>query len=105
MNEATGPGRKSLLVGSAMIAVQGLIRQAIVEARFRGVADYRNDKYVTEYNRALEALKKGQPFEVGLEFTELTDRLALAQQTLRVSVEEWEAAVPFKVKGDYFHKC
>jgi hypothetical protein len=105
MNEAPGPGRRSLIVGAAMIAIQGLIRQAIVEARFRGTPDYRTDKYVIEYQRALEALKKGEPYEVGLEFTDLTDRLALAQQTLRVSVDEWQSLVPFKVKGDFFHRA
>lgn len=105
MNEAPpGPSRRSLIVGAAMVAVQGLISQTIVEARHRGTIDYRTDKYVTEYQRALDALKKGLPYEVGLEFTDLTDRLALTQQTLRVSVDEWQALVPFKVKGDFFHQ-
>jgi hypothetical protein len=92
MPEYTVPSRAGLLVGAALVALHGLQQESILQARHWGYDDWNKHETYAECKRLIAALRRYEP--VTTTFKSVMDLMAHTCQTLRVSVEEWEASVP-----------
>ena len=90
--ELTIPSRQGLILGGALVALAGLMKERALEARHFGYADSNRHRGYALAKQALEALRTGERFVT--EDERILDLMAHTRQTMRVSYEEWEASVP-----------
>lgn len=88
----TTPSRAGLVLGSALVALHGLQQESLLEARHWKYEDWNEHKTYAECKRLYAALRAGEA--VSTSFERIVDLMAHTRQTLHVSLEEWEAAVP-----------
>lgn len=86
------PSRKGLILGAALVALHGLQQESLLEARHWKYENWDDHKTYAECKRLYAALRAGQPTSTS--FERIVDLMAHTRQTLRVSIEEWEDAVP-----------
>lgn len=87
------PSRRGLLLGAALVALHGLRQERILGARLRTPgSDFTGDRDVVACTEAIATLQDGGPLVTG--DRGILDLMAHTQQVLRVSYEEWEAAIP-----------
>jgi hypothetical protein len=95
MTEYTNPSRQALIIGAAIIALRGLEDRFVEEARRNNLgkpdADYNDNVRVIEIRELIDAVKNQRA--CATDDVAVTDMLAYAQQTLRVSHDEWESLV------------
>jgi hypothetical protein len=93
MSDFSQPSRTGLILGAAIVALQGVRNEYTLQARHFGNTDYASHPGYVEATRVMEALRHGQPVESS--FERVVDVLAFVQQALRVSHDEWALCVPF----------
>jgi len=95
--EVVTPPRKGLILGSAMVALAGLMKERALEARHFGYADSNLHAGYALAKMAMETLRRGGAFVTDDE--RILDLMAHTRQTMRVSYEEWDACVPVHSKA------
>lgn len=86
------PSRKGLILGAALVALHGLQQESLLEARHWRYENWDDHKTYAECKRLYAALRAGQ--SASTSFERIVDLMAHTRQTLHVSIEEWEDAVP-----------
>lgn len=88
----TSPSRAGLILGSALVALHGLQQECLLEARHWKYENWDDHTTYAECKRLYALLRAGQAASTS--FERIVDLMAHTRQTLRVSLEEWEAVVP-----------
>lgn len=95
------PSRKSLIIALAIMAIEGLRDERILEVRHHAgndveKADWTKDKLFMAYGEMQQTLRTKQYINLNeLYFLDgrVNDKLAWAQQMARISYEEWEEVI------------
>jgi hypothetical protein len=89
MPDFSQPSRQGLVLGAALVALYGLQQESLVAGGALNHATF------VECRRLIELLRSGKPATTG--FERVIDRMAHAQQLMRVSYSEWAQCVPLTV--------
>lgn len=85
------PSREGLMVGGALIALHGYEMETIATLRAHQVPNWNEHKTVLACRELAAAIRARQP--IVQEDSPMWSTLAFAQQTMRVSLDEWEAVL------------
>lgn len=102
VKEFTTPSRQGLIFGAVIVAIHGLRQERITAAIIRKhVDDYMLDGdviAVTKVQKQLEDWRQGLPVVLKTTDKTIIGMLALTQQALRVSYEEWDTIIKVEEK-------
>lgn len=87
--------RKGLIIRPAIIALHGYKNTVVNRLAAKRSTDILNNVEVQYADKIINALRTNQPMIV--EYENVCDILASAQQTLRIPIEEWEEATKLKL--------